>query len=101
LLTYELHNANPYGSVTFNFTTEPVDGFIKFLWPYQATVGAGGSVQVIITASAGSLRIRQGSSHTFTVTANQWLHDSLCFKDCEHQSTSEFKIGSHKQECKD
>ena len=69
LLTYELHNANPYGSVTFNFTTEPVDGFIKFLWPYQATVGAGGSVQVIITASAGSLRIRRGSSHTFTVTA--------------------------------
>jgi len=55
LLTYELCNTNPYGSVTLNFTAESVDGFSKFLWPYQATVG--------------SSRIRRGSSHTFTVTA--------------------------------
>ena len=69
LLTYELRNTCPYGSVTFNFTAEPVYGFIKFLWPYRATVGAGESVQVIITASAGSSRISRGSSHTFTLTA--------------------------------
>ena len=69
LLTYELHNTNPYGSVTFNFTAESADGFSRFLWPYQATVGAGESVQVTITARVGSSRIRRGSSHIFTVTA--------------------------------
>ena len=69
LLTYELCNTNPYGSVTFNFTAESVDGFSKFLWPYQATVGAGESVQVTIAASVSSSSIRRGSSHTFTVTA--------------------------------
>ena len=68
-LTYELRNTNPYGSVAFNFTAESVDGFSKFLRPYQATVGVGESVQVTITASAGSSRIRRGSSHAFTVTA--------------------------------
>lgn len=68
-LTYELNNTNPYGSVTFNFAAEPVDGFSRFLRPLRATVGAGESVQVTITASVGSSRIRRGSSHTFTVTA--------------------------------
>ena len=69
LLTYELRNTNPYGLVTFNFTAESADGFSKFVWPYQATVGVGESVQVTITARVGSSRIRRGSSHTFTVTA--------------------------------
>ena len=68
-LTYELNNTNPYGSVTFNFTAQPVDGFSRFLRPHQATLGAGESVQVTITASVGSSRIRRGSSHTFNVTA--------------------------------
>ena len=68
-LTYELNNTNPYGSVTFNFATEPVDGFSRFFRPHLATVGAGESVQVTVTASIGSSRIRRGSSHTFTVTA--------------------------------
>ena len=68
-LTYELNNTNPYGPVTFNFTAEPVDGFSRFLSPHHATVGAGESVQVTLTASVGSSRIRRGSSHTFTVTA--------------------------------
>ena len=68
-LAYELNNTNPYGSVTFNFAAEPVDGFSRFLRPHQATVGAGESVQVTVTASVGSSRIRRGSSHTFTVTA--------------------------------
>ena len=67
--TYEFNNTNPYGPVTFNFTAEPVDGFNKHLRPHRATVGAGESVQVTLTASVGSSRIRQGSSHTFTVTA--------------------------------
>ena len=68
-LTYELNNTNPYGPVTFNFTAEPVDGFSRFLRPHRATVGAGESVQVTLTANVGSSRVRQGSSHTFTVTA--------------------------------
>ena len=68
-LTYELNNTNPYGPVTFNFAAEPVDGFSRFLRPYRATVGAGESVQVTLTASVGSSRIKRGSSHTFTVTA--------------------------------
>ena len=68
-LTYELNNTNPYGPVTFNFTAQPVDGFSRFLQPHQATVGAGESVQVTVTASIGSSRIRRGTSHTFTVTA--------------------------------
>ena len=68
-LTYELNNTNPYGPVTFNFTAEPVDGFSRFLRPHRATVGAGESVQVTLTANVGSSRIRRGSSHTFTVTA--------------------------------
>ena len=69
LLTYELNNTYPYGPVTFNFAAEPVDGFRRFLRPHRATVGAGESVQVNLTASVGSSRIRQGSSHMFTVTA--------------------------------
>ena len=69
LLKYKLCNTNPYGSVTFNFTAQSVDGFSKSLWPYQATVGAGESVQVTIAASVSSSSIRRGSSHTFTVTA--------------------------------
>ena len=56
-LTYTLNNTNPYGSVTFNFAAKPVDGFIRFLRPHQATVGAGESVQVTVTASVGSSRI--------------------------------------------
>ena len=68
-LTYELNNTNPYGSVIFNFTAQPVDGFSRFLRPLRATVGAGESVHVTVTASVGSSRIRRGSSHTFTVTA--------------------------------
>ena len=70
-LTYELNNTNPYGSVTFNFAAEPVDGFSRFLRPHRATVGAGESVQVnmTVTASVGSSRIWRGSSHMFTVTA--------------------------------
>ena len=68
-LTYKLNNTNPYGSVTFNFAAESVDGFSRFLRPHQATLGAGESVQVTVTASVGSLHIRRGSSHTFTVTA--------------------------------
>lgn len=68
-LTYELNNTNLYGPVTFNFTAEPVDGFSRLLRPHQATVGAGESVQVTLTANVGRSRIQQGSSHTFTVTA--------------------------------
>jgi len=69
LLTYKLSNNNPYGSMAFNFTAQSVDGFSKFLRPYQATVGVGESVQVTITARAGSSRIRRGSTYMFTVTA--------------------------------
>ena len=68
-LTYELNNTNTYGPVTFNFAAEPVDGFSRFLRLHHATVGAGESVIVTITASVGSSRIRRGSTHTFTVTA--------------------------------
>ena len=68
-LTYELNNTNLYGSVTFNFAAQPVDGFSRFLRPRRATLGAGESIQVTVTASVGSSRIRRGSSHTFTVTA--------------------------------
>ena len=68
-LTYELNNTNPYGPVTFNFAAKQVDGFSRFIRPHRATVGAGESVQVTLTASVGSSRIRRGSTHTFTVTA--------------------------------
>lgn len=70
VIPFRLTSNNPYGSTTFQFTVEELEGFSRAVQPQQSTVARGESVEVTAVVRVTSSRIEDGSAHNVTVTAS-------------------------------